>query len=76
MCYRYAWVVPLKGVTIVNAFQSILKDSNRKPTKIRVDKGSEFITILLKNGYKKKIQKCIQHIMKANLLLLKDLLEP
>ena len=52
MCYRYAWVVPLKGVTIVNAFQSILKDSNRKPTKIRVDKGSEFYN----NSVKKWLQ--------------------
>ena len=42
---KYAWVVPLKvkkGVGIVNAFQSILKKSNRKPNKIWVDKGSEF----------------------------------
>ena len=34
---KYAWVVPLnnkKGVTIVNAFQSIFKKSNRKPNKI------------------------------------------
>ena len=33
----YAWVVPLKdknGVSIVNAFQNILKKSNRKPNKI------------------------------------------
>ena len=41
-----AWVVPLKdkkGVSIVKAFQSILKQSNsRKPNKIWVDKGSEF----------------------------------
>ena len=42
---KYAWVVPLKekkGISIVNAFQSILKKSNRKPNKIWVDKGSEF----------------------------------
>ena len=42
---KYAWVVPLKdekGISIFNAFQSILKDSNRKPNKIWVDKGSEF----------------------------------
>ena len=42
---KYDWVVPLKdkkGVTIVNAFQEILDDSNRKPNKIWVDKGSEF----------------------------------
>ena len=42
---KYAWVVPLKdkkGVSFVTAFQSILKQSNRKPNKIWVDKGSEF----------------------------------
>ena len=41
---KYAWVVPLKdkkGVSIVTAFQSILKQSNRKLNKIWVDKGSE-----------------------------------
>ena len=31
-----------KGVSIVNAFQSILKKSNRKSNKIWVDKGSKF----------------------------------
>ena len=34
---KYAWVVPLedkKGVSIATAFQSILKQSNRKPNKI------------------------------------------
>ena len=42
---KYAWVVPLKdkkGVSIVTAFQSILKQSNRKRNKIWLDKGSEF----------------------------------
>ena len=42
---KYAWVVPLKekkGVSIATAFQNILKQSNRKPNKIWVDKGSEF----------------------------------
>ena len=42
---KYAWVVPLKdkkGVSIVAAFQSILKQSNKKPNKIWVDKDSEF----------------------------------
>ena len=41
---KYAWLAPLKdkkGVSIVNAFQSILKESNRKPNKIWVDQGSE-----------------------------------
>ena len=31
-----------KGVSIVNAFQGILKNSNRKPNKIWVEKDSEF----------------------------------
>ena len=49
---KYAWVVPLKdkkGTSIVKAFQSILKQSNKKPNKIWVDKGSEFY-----NAYFKK----------------------
>ena len=49
---KYAWVVPLKdkkGISIVKAFQIILKQSNRKPNKIWVDKGSEFY-----NAYYKK----------------------
>ena len=49
---KYAWVVPLKdkkGVSIVTAFQSILKQSNRRtPNKIWVDKGSEFYNVSLK----------------------------
>ena len=42
---KYVWVVPLKdknGISIVTVFQSILKQSNRKPNKIWVDKGSAF----------------------------------
>ena len=42
---KYTWVVPLKdkiGISIVKAFQITLKQSNRKPNKIWVDKGSEF----------------------------------
>ena len=38
------WVIPLKGkkcIIISNAFQRILKESNRKPNKILVDKGRE-----------------------------------
>ena len=49
---KYAWVVPLKdkkGISIIKAFQSILKQSNRKPNRIWVDKGSEFY-----NAYFKK----------------------
>ena len=74
---KYAWVVPLKdkkGVSIVNAFQSILKKSNRKPSKIWVDKGREFYTRSMKSCLEKNDKKYIQRIMKENLLLLKDLL--
>ena len=42
---KYVWVAPVKykkGIRIVKAFQIILKQSNRKPNKIWVDKGSEF----------------------------------
>ena len=52
---KYAWVVPLKdkkGVTIVNAFHSIFKRSDRKPNKIWVDKGSGFYN----NSFKKWLQ--------------------
>ena len=75
---KYAWIVPLKdkkGIGIVAAFQSILKQSNRKPSKIWVDKGFEFYNTSCKNSCKTMILLCIQHIMKENLLLLKDLLE-
>ena len=51
---KYAWVVPVKdqkGISIVKAFQIILKQSNsRKPNKIWVEKGSEFY-----NAYFKKM---------------------
>ena len=61
---KYAWVVPLKdrkGVSIVNAFQIILKDYNKKPNK-------NFIIDLLKNGYKTMVLMCIQHITLVNQL--------
>ena len=40
---KYAFVVPLKdkkGISIVNAFDKIIKQSKRKPNKIWVDQGS------------------------------------
>ena len=52
---KYTFVVPLKeikGTTIINAFQSILNKSNRKPNKIWVDQGSEF--------YKKSFKKWLK----------------
>ena len=38
---KYAWVIPWKdkkSITITNGFQKILKESNRKPNKIWIDK--------------------------------------
>ena len=60
---KYAWVVPLKdkkGVSIVNVFQKILKESDRsetrskerKPNKIWVDKGSEIYNSSFKKWLK------------------------
>ena len=46
-----AWVVPLKdkkGTSTANAFQKNLKQSNKKPNKIWVDKGSEFYNSSIK----------------------------
>ena len=42
---KYAFVVPLKdkkGISIVDTFNKIIKQSNRKPNKIWVDQGGEF----------------------------------
>ena len=50
---KCAWFIPLKdkkGISIVNAFQKVLKESDKKPNKIWVDKGSEFYNNFLKNG--------------------------
>ena len=41
---KYAWVIPFKDkkfITITNAFQKILKESNCKPNKVWADKSSE-----------------------------------
>ena len=49
---KYAFVIPLKdknGISIVNAFNKIIKQSNRKPNKIWVNQGGEFYN----NAFKK-----------------------
>ena len=54
---KYAWVIPLndkKRMTVSNAFQKILKESNRKPSKIWLDKGSEFYNRSMKSWLEKK----------------------
>ena len=49
---KYAWVIPLKdkkGITITNAFQKILDESNRKVNKIWVDKARGFYNKSMKS---------------------------
>ena len=41
-----------KGITITNGFQKILKESNTKPNKIWVDKGSKFYNSSVKKWLK------------------------
>ena len=53
---KYAWVIPLnekEGITIYNAFKKISNESNHKPNKIWVDKGSEFYNRSIKSWLEK-----------------------
>ena len=48
---KYTFVVPLKdktGISFVNSFNKIIKQSNRKPNKRWVDQGSEFYNRIFK----------------------------
>ena len=48
---KYVFVIPLKdkkGISIVNAFDKIIKQSNRKPNKIWIDQGGEFYNNVFK----------------------------
>ena len=50
---KYPWIIPLKdkkGTTATNAFQMILDESNCKPNKMLVDKGSEFYNMSMKSS--------------------------
>ena len=75
---KYAGVVTLKdkkGTTIVNLFkilQTVQKENQAEYGQIKL---VNFMRNLLKNGQKIMAQICIQHTVKRNLLLLKDLLE-
>ena len=66
---KYAFVIPLKdkkGISIVNAFNKIIKQFSRKPNKIWVVKEENFIIMFLKNGCQIMILICIQRLMKVN----------
>ena len=76
---EYAWVFPLKGkkcITITNAFQEIVDKANCKRNKIWVYKGCKFYNRSMKSWLLDNDVECIRHIMKGNLLFLKDLLKP
>ena len=48
---KYAFVIPVKdkkGISIVNAFNKVIKQSNRKPNKIWVDQGGVFYNSVFK----------------------------
>ena len=49
---KYTWVIPLKekkSITIADTSQKILDEFNRKPSKIWVDKGSQFYNESMKS---------------------------
>ena len=53
---KCAWFIPLKGnkgITITNAFQNIVDESNRKPNKIMLDKDSKFCNTSMKSWLEK-----------------------
>ena len=54
---KYTWFIPLKdkkGIAITYGFQKNLGDSNWKPHKIWVDKGSEFYNRSMKSWLERK----------------------
>ena len=62
---KYACVISLKdkkGITVTNAFQKILEESNHKPNKILVDKDSKFYNRSTKSWVEKK---CYRNIFNA-----------
>ena len=70
---KYVWVSRLKQkkcITITNAFQMSLGSNE---TKYGQKKVVNFTIGQRNHDYKKIIQKCVQHVMTKNLLLLKDL---
>ena len=57
---KYAFVIPLKdkkGISIVNAFDKIIKQSNRKPNKIWVDEGKSVVAERFIRTLKNKLYK-------------------
>ena len=66
---KYAFVILLKnkkGISIVNAFDKIINQSNRKPNKIWVDQGGEFYNNVFEKWLSGNDIICLQRIMKVN----------
>ena len=67
---KYAFVIPLKdkkGISVVNAFDKTIKQSNKKKQiKYGQIKENNFLIMFLKNGCQIMILICIQRIMKVN----------
>ena len=73
---KYAWFIPSETKkSITDAFQKFLNESNREPNKIWRDKDANFTIDQWNHGYRVIIQRCIQHIMKEHLLLVKEWLK-
>ena len=71
---KYAWVIPLKDkkeITITNAFQNILDESNHKPNKIWVDKDSEFYNRSMKSWLEKNTTEMYSRYNEGKLAQLK-----
>ena len=73
---KYAWVIPVKdkkGITITNAFQKPLDESNRKLNKIWVNKGSEFYNRTMKPCLEKNTIKVYSaHNERKSVITFKD----
>ena len=75
---RYAWAVPIKdkkGDTVLNALKDIISKSKRKPNRLYVDQGKEFINKKTGEWLKKIMYWSIIHMVNIKHLLLKDLIE-
>ena len=64
------------GITITNASQKILKESNRKSNKIWIDKGSEFYNSSMKSWLEKNDIEIYSAHNERKSVLLKDPLGP
>ena len=66
---KYVFVIPLKdkkGISIVNAFNKIIKQSSKKPNKIWVDQGGEFYNNVFEKWLSENDIIMYQCIMKVN----------